>query len=637
MERAIRVLVLEDMPADAELVEREICKTLKTCTFERVFRENDYREALAGFCPDIIISDYNMPGFDGLSALKIAKEKVPDIPFIMVTGTINEDTAVECMKAGAWDYVIKEFIKRLGPAVQNVLEQARLRLDRIRAQEALVENEERYRSVFEDNLAVMMMLDPDNGQIIDANTAAVNFYGYSYDQLKSMRISDINTLSPEKVELELQNALLRKRTHFLFQHRLANGTLRDVEVYCSRIQIREKKLLQTIVHDITDKIKLEQELIAAKEKAEENDRLKTAFLHNISHEIRTPLNAIVGFSNFLSDPGLTSEKRKEFVDIINLSSGQLLSIITDIITVATLEAGQERLNNRETDINNLLINVHEQFHFKSTHPGISLEYVTHLDDDEAIVFADSVKIIQVLTNLVGNALKFTKEGRVEIGCSLQQEKLQFSVSDTGIGMAPEFHHKIFERFRQADAAITREFGGTGLGLAISKAYVELMGGNIWVDSVPGKGSTFHFTIPYEPAKPKTEPLNKSEMNGLSNDNLGKTILVAEDEINNFLLIREMLRSGALKIIRAENGEQAVEACDQNPDINLVLMDIKMPVMDGIEAAKIIKSHRPDLPIIAITAYALDTDRRRIIESGFDEYLSKPMKKAELINKVNHFL
>jgi PAS domain S-box-containing protein len=482
----------------------------------------------------------------------------------------------------------------------------------------------------------MMLLDPDNGQIIDANHAAESFYGYSHEQLKSMRIFDINTLPPEKLELEIQNAQFRQRTHFLFQHRLFDGTLRDVEVYCSKIQIRNKRLLQTIVHDITEKNRLEQELIHAKDKAEENDRLKTAFLNNISHEIRTPLNAIVGFSNFLGDPNLSAEKRKEFTEIINLSSGQLLSIITDIITVATLEAGQERLNKRETDINGLLISLYEQFHHKSLHPDITLQFVSNLDQDQSLVLTDGVKLMQVLTNLVGNAFKFTKKGSIEIDCSVQQDILLFKVMDTGIGIVPELQERIFERFIQADSNVNREFGGTGLGLAISKAYVELMGGTIWVHSIPGQGSTFSFTIPFKPVRPIIENANNTEMNVINPGNSGKTILVAEDEINNYLLIREMLNDGMLKIIRAEDGQQAVEACEQHPEINLVLMDIKMPVLDGIEAAGIIKSRRPGLPIIAITAYALDTDRRRILEAGFDEYLSKPMKKLELIKMVRQF-
>jgi PAS domain S-box-containing protein len=635
MEGVHKVLIVEDMPSDAELIEREIRKLMKEFVFRNVCTEDEFIEAIDNFQPDIILSDYSMPEFDGLTALKIAREKVPHTPVIIVTGSLNEDIAVECMRSGASDYVIKEFIKRLGQAVSNALDQARLRLEKIRTQEALIESEERHRSLFEDSIAMMLLIDLHDGQIIDANPASCVFYGYSRAEIKQMKISQICTMPEESLLEELEKIRLEK--HLQFQHRLKDGTVRDVEIYNSQIKAFAKDVLHTIIHDITEKKRIEGELVAAKEKAEENDRLKTAFLHNISHEIRTPLNAIVGFSSLINDPNLTEDRRKEFTDIITLSSDQLLAIITDIIIVATLEAGQEKLNKKETDINQSLAAVYEQLCVKTLFPNITILYHSSIPDEEALVMTDRVKLMQVLTNLVGNALKFTTCGTVEFGCSLKNSKLLFFIKDSGIGIPRHLHDKIFDRFWQVDSNITREYGGTGLGLSISKAYVELMGGKIWLDSEPGKGSTFHFSLPYEPVVKVSlaDPLLIKTIFGQSS--FGKTILIAEDESNNFILIEEFLADYGFEIVRAENGLQAVNLCSSRSEINLVLMDIKMPVMDGIEATRQIKKIRPDLTVIAITAYAYEIDRKRLLECGCNDYIAKPLNKSELTLMLKRYL
>ena len=333
---------------------------------------------------------------------------------------------------------------------------------------------------------------------------------------------------------ELEKARVQKKVQFQFQHRLKDGSIRDVEVYSSHIRAFGKDVMHSIVHDITEKIRMEHELIASKEKAEENDRLKTAFLHNISHEIRTPLNAIVGFSSFLNQPNLSIDKRKEFTDIISLSSEQLLSIITDIISVATLEAGQEKIHKKEININHAIGAVYEQFCIKSLYPNITIQYHSDIPDNAALILTDGVKLIQILTNLVGNALKYTREGRVEFSSSIKDNELYFRIEDTGIGIPKHLHNKIFDRFWQVDSTVTREFGGTGLGLSISKAYVELMGGRIWLDSEPGIGSVFHFTVPYEPVI-KSKNTGSNEMEKTLDESLSKkVVLIAEDEINNFL-------------------------------------------------------------------------------------------------------
>ncbi len=249
--------------------------------------------------------------------------------------------------------------------------------------------------------------------------------------------------------------------------------------------------------DITESKRAEAELVAAKEKAEENDRLKTAFLHNISHEIRTPMNAIIGFSALLNEPETTENERNQFIDIIFQSGSQLLSIINDIVDIANIESGLAKLNLKEMNLNASLRSLNEQFSYKEKANVVSIILHTGLPDDEAIITTDSTKLIQILSNLINNATKFTKEGQIDFGYRLTDSNLEFYVKDTGIGIPAEHHEKIFERFFQVDNLVSRKFGGTGLGLSICKAYVELLGGKIWVQSAPGEGATFKFTIPYK--------------------------------------------------------------------------------------------------------------------------------------------
>jgi PAS domain S-box-containing protein len=246
--------------------------------------------------------------------------------------------------------------------------------------------------------------------------------------------------------------------------------------------------------DITGMKKAEKELIAAKERAEEGDRLKTAFLHNVSHEIRTPMNAIIGFSTLLNEKGISEQERLQYASIISDSSSQLLAIINDIVDTANIESGQVKVNLSELNINSMLKSLNEQFSYKKEKIVIDLKM--ELPDNEAIIVTDNTKIVQVLSNLISNALKFTREGRIEVAYAVKDEMLEFSVSDTGIGIPEEHMSRIFTRFYQVEMTGTRQYGGTGLGLSICKAYVNLMGGNIWVESTPGTGTVFRFTVPY---------------------------------------------------------------------------------------------------------------------------------------------
>ncbi len=375
--------------------------------------------------------------------------------------------------------------------------------------------------------------------------------------------------------------------------------------------------------------KINEELKTAKEKAEESNMLKSAFLQNLSHEIRTPINAIMGFAGFLSDPETQHDKIAGYASIIQNSSNQLLSIINDILTISAVETKQEKARIEKINVNNILVELQAIYKQQLLNKNISLYLNRELSDNKAEIYTDKTKLTQIITNLLSNAVKFTSIGSIEFGYRLKNDFLEFFVKDTGIGIKKEHHQAIFERFRQADKTIQMNFGGTGLGLAISKGFVELLGGEIWVESEPEKGAKFLFTIPYNPI---IDENNSDEIINPISDK--KTILIAEDQEFNFLFLEEILKDN-YKLLHAKNGKDAVEICLKYDNISLVLIDIKMPVMDGYEASKIIKQQKPDLKIIAVTAYALDNQINDFIDI-FDEYLVKPIDKKSILEIISKY-
>jgi PAS domain S-box-containing protein len=401
-------------------------------------------------------------------------------------------------------------------------------------------------------------------------------------------------------------------------------------------EIDLSKTLSTLVSLSLENSGLFESLTIEKDKAEESDRLKTAFLHNISHEIRTPLNAIIGFSGFLDQPDITSEERREYIDIIFQSNNQLLSIINDILNISQIDANQVIIRESVTDLNHILRNLHRQFREDARRAGIEFRLNISLSGDNNKILTDESKLIQILSNIVNNAIKFTHEGFVELGIARIEDYAEFYVEDTGIGIPITEHKRIFDRFYQVDKSITRIYSGTGLGLSISDGYVKLLGGEISVTSSPGKGSKFSFRIPWKKPDSEVKTLLKPAVDKITL-NSGKTILVAEDEESNFALVTALLKPHGYNLIRAKNGQFAIDMCKTNPEIALILMDIKMPVVDGFEATREILKFRPLLPIIAQTAYAHPSDRMRALETGCTDYLPKPFDKKQLLAVIGKYL
>jgi PAS domain S-box-containing protein len=375
-----------------------------------------------------------------------------------------------------------------------------------------------------------------------------------------------------------------------------------------------------------------RQLKEAKEKAEESDRLKSAFLANMSHEIRTPMNGIMGFSMMLSDPQLPRETRDSYLRIVNSSCEQLLHIVNDIIEISKIEAGQIDLHESPFDIKILLNELITVYASTAREKGVRLE-IDQLRcniNTSTWIISDRTKLHQIFDNLFSNAVKFTPSGSIILRCQLLDGFIWFELEDTGIGIEPELQTVIFERFRQVESTYTKTYGGTGLGLAITKAYIEKLGGKISVSSVFGKGSTFSFKLPYRPSSDQNS--QKDHVSRFRPLDLGMTILVVEDEEINWLYLNEILKN-RVRVLRAVTGKEAIELVRQNPGIDIILMDIKLPDINGIELTKIIKSMNGGIKVIAQTAYALSGDRESVIAAGCSGYISKPVNRDELLNLI----
>jgi PAS domain S-box-containing protein len=387
--------------------------------------------------------------------------------------------------------------------------------------------------------------------------------------------------------------------------------------------------------------KINKELIAAKEKAEESDRLKSAFLANMSHEIRTPMNAVIGFTEILLKPDLPANKKERFASLIKQRSQDLLRIIEDVLDISKLEAGQMKMIENDISLSILMNEIYEYYRLKKEKLENQSELTLKLSIDPELkqsrIKSDSLRLKQILNNLLDNAFKFTSKGYIEFGCRLESKtKITFFVKDTGIGIPLNKQKIIFDPFRQAeDLVFTRQYGGVGLGLSIVKGMVNLMKGKIWVDSKPNEGTTFFVTVPYISGKMSVE--NSPDIIQKTANWQGKTLLIVEDDEANSAYLNEILSDFGLTILNAFNGEEALQLFNDRPDINIVLMDIRLPDTNGLTLTRIFKKDRPEINIIAQTAYAAPEDIEECFSAGCDDYVSKPINKKKLLLLLSRFL
>ncbi len=506
-----------------------------------------------------------------------------------------------------------------------------------RMQTALEENEAKYRSLIENSNDAIYLLYNNHFEL--TNRRFEEILGYTQEEIKNITLESI--IAPESLEMmnlrieEKDKSKLPRKFEFVCVSK--SGEKIQLEVSSSFISYKDGMANQGIIRDISQNKIYEKALIKAKENAEESDRLKSVFLATMSHELRTPLNAVIGFSDLIKTD-IPLEEILHFSEIINMSGKHLLGVIEDVFDISLIETGDIKIENEPLSISTLLSEVHEivkneQALQNKQHLDLTLNISPEIQD--AILFSDQKRIKQNLLNLLKNALKFTNEGGVSFGCSLynanQEQFIQFFVKDTGIGIPQNKHKLIFEVFRQADDSHTRIFGGTGLGLTICKKLTLLMGGDIWIESKEGQGANFYFTIPYtDKAKGSIDASNSEPIIDFNN----KTVLIAEDDETSYSFLEALLSSKGMNCVWVNNGLDAVKYCQENNQIDILLMDINMPKMNGYIATEKIKKIRPEIPIIAQTAFAIEGDKEKILAAGCDYYTSKPINKNDLFKKMH---
>jgi len=421
--------------------------------------------------------------------------------------------------------------------------------------------------------------------------------------------------------------------------RLIESLEQDKKEIISQLELKNKLVAELIaaneelVIQNEEKEKRAAELILAKEIAEEGDELKTAFLQNISHKIRTPLNGIIGFSDLLNREDLNQEEIREFTALIGQSGKRLIEIINNVLDISKLQTGQVKIEQNPIIINALFSDLLALFNPVAKAKNINLNFRD--DDENTRIYSDETKVNQIFANLISNAIKYTHSGDIDFGYEIRDDFIQFFVKDTGLGIPQNQCAKVFDQFVHNEQCQSKDYEGAGLGLSICKGLVELLGGKIWVESEINKGSTFFFNLPYKSVLKPTQTVETNSKN--PGERPHRIILIAEDDWISFQYLRIILEKSDITVLHAENGEQAVEFVKNMSEIDLILMDIKMPVMDGIEATKIIKRLRPELPIIAQTAYTYSDEKNKISSVGCDDYLVKPLDYAKLNELLKIYL
>jgi PAS domain S-box-containing protein len=479
------------------------------------------------------------------------------------------------------------------------------------------------------------------------NTAAENIFGYTQQEVENCNIQNI--IIPQEYHEEFTKEIDKfhktgecKYTFTTFETMAARKGKEpfNAEVSVMPFHNNDNRGSVITIKDITSRKQYENDLVIARKKAEESDKLKSAFLANMSHEIRTPMNSIIGFSELLAKPGSFDKNKEKYLSFIINSGKSLLNLINDIIDISKIEAGQLKVKPRPIQLNQLLNEIyisHYQINDMKNKP-FELRMKKAVESDDFNINTDPFRFKQILNNLIGNAMKFTEKGFIEFGYKFQNPTtILFYVKDTGVGMPKDKLNVIFKRFGQIEQKDDKNQSGTGLGLTISKKLAELLGGEMWVESEEGKGSEFYFTLPYDPELNTADEYGAS-LNGDTNNSLeNKVILVAEDEDMNVAYMQEVLSETKAKVLWARNGEEAVKTAKEHPEIDLILMDIKMPVMNGYDATIKIREFNKDVVIIAQTAYALTGEKDKTIAAGCNYYITKPIEINILLNTLNGFL
>jgi PAS domain S-box-containing protein len=525
--------------------------------------------------------------------------------------------------------------------IQSILLVVRDIADRKSYEKALKESEIKYKNLVEDINDLVWEVDTED-RFTFVNSRSEDFLGLEPEEVIGSKCSDYLKESDKQRYKETFLRTYRDHSPYkqsVFTYIRSDGSESIWESSGKPIFNDENVFMgfRGISRDITERKQAEIAIMQAKEKAEQSDALKSAFLANMSHEIRSPMNSIVGFAKLLEDSDISKDERMEYSAIINSKSKQLLNLINDIIDISKIESGIIETNPKHFNLNNLLRVIKSDFSKNASEKNLSFDIYTGLRDDKAVFYCDPLRIKQLLTNLVSNAIKFTDHGGVKLGYKIKDQNIEFFVKDTGIGIEKEKQEIIFKRFMQVDNSFTRQFGGTGLGLALVKEIVDHLKGSIKLESEPGKGSTFYVTLPCKTEENHgIKEISQNEKKAKIDFN-GKTFLVAEDEFTNYKLMEKILIRRNAEIIWAKNGREAVELYKQHSDIiDVIIMDLKMPIMNGYEATGLIKQLNKEIPIIALTAYAMSDDEKKALDAGCDRYITKPVSIELLFDIINEY-
>jgi PAS domain S-box-containing protein len=518
---------------------------------------------------------------------------------------------------------------------------------RKKAELALTKSQGEYQALSE-NLPLGVYRTAMDGKIIACNPAFVNIFGYE----KSELIDTINSnnlyenINGRRKFIELiEKGYKVKSFHAEMVRKDGSLFWASINAQITTDELGNPEFIDGIVEDITERRKIQTELVKAKEKAEESDRLKSAFLANMSHEIRTPMNAILGFSEILNDPDMTPTEQKECIDLIQSNGNILLRIIGDIMDFARIEAHELKLQLELCNINECLKSViaNAQNSIQKKKKDIHIEFRQPAKNKTPRFVTDPERFRQIFTNLMDNAEKFTQTGKIECGYIIENEDkpdsyVKFYIRDTGIGIPEDKLEVIFDRFRQVDDSHTRLFGGTGLGLSITKKLVEALEGEIWVESELGSGSVFFIRLPFkqeiEIERPGTE--KQPDQDGVYD--WGKNlILVVEDVPSNYLYLEKLLQITKAQLVWAEDGKIAIEKFDENPNFDLVIMDINLPEINGLDVTRYIRSKNSNIPVIAQTAYARDADKQECLDAGCTDFITKPIRKKVFFDVLEKYM
>lgn len=699
------ILLIDDNEDDVFIFQEKI-REITTYSLKIQVKSNltDALHELSSQQFDLVFTDLGLPDSKGLDTFVKLIKKHPFLPIVVLTGLNDDEVGMASIKYGAQDYIVKGAYNS-----DQILQTIRYSYNRKKIENELLEAKEKAEQSemrVKDLLVEMQMKNTEITELLDGAKKILELGSFEktakilFDSCKKLtgaKAGYVALLSSDGENNEIlflddagegctvdenlpkpirglrQRAYKDKKAvyHNDFQNSqwaqfMPEGHVAMKNVLFAPLVIKNRAVgiigvankssnftdadagIVTAFSELASLALFNsrniEELKDAKEKAEESDQLKSSFLANMSHEVRTPMNGIIGFSQFLKDPELSHENKMRYIAIINESCQQLLNIVEDILEISKLETGQLEMVNEEFDPEEMAHDVFTNYKEICKQKGLELEYQKRIVQNKSL-FADKIKVRQTLKNIMNNAVKFTHEGKIELGFNEHNEFVEFYVKDTGIGIEPELVHKIFDRFRQAETAMARTYGGTGLGLAIAKGHINLMNGKIWVESEKenqpaGKagGSTFFIRIPYQKIEPVVNQSNLVDIQEpIISFNRAK-VLVAEDEEINFQYIKRVFNNlGVENILRAHNGKEAIEIMNKINDIRLIMMDLKMPIMNGFEATRTIKSINANVPIIAQTALAKPGDRQKAFEAGCDDYISKPIDYDSLLNLIEKYI